>query len=1049
VSFVVKIDAEAGTAKTEIAAVEAGLNKATAAAARAQQGTEQARDSLGRYAKAGTDAGEAVAKGSDKAAAAQGKAKKAAEDHGDAITNLIHIAEAYFAVHQFEALIDGYVETRNRINAVAESHQNLNGLMDATFAVAQHTRSAWEDVASTYQRLGTVTKGLGLSQQSVIDLTEEMAMAAKVGGATNREAGASMSELTHAFATGTLQGREFRVLMRDTPSLMHELAVASGKTGAEFAEMGKKSQITASMIVDWFGKAAPAIREKFGQTLPTIAEGFQLIKNAAEKFFGEAAVGGGVVQRLGEALRFVAEHFDTIGKTALAVGEALIGLFVIEKLIVLVKALTVAIAANPLGLLLTGLVVGVSLLRQFGDSLATNQKVWSNVDNTFVTIGDSLRALWEQFKTLGAEIMTFVSEAWAALTGAVSKGIDSKGIGDSLSDVLRLVSGFVGGVRGLFRLMGEDSNKVWAMMAYDLVDVMTKALNGLMTLFGKLFSTLRHELFNMLNFEAHQKQLADAAADARQEVYVEDNKSKLALDPADRRSNNTRLYDKVKEDLEYGRFATNSDDTRHYATRADVDAEFKRRLDMRYNASLVNEYAQRGLDEQGNDLREGRTKIGHINNPLEGTDVAVTAKGAMAEIGTFATKAMDDFDRAARDIAARRVMDAKNAPANYVSDVGGKADAKLVDEKATKALEKLRNEWRQIVEQSNPIAAAEEKFAHGQEVATKAVRAGVTTQSEANEVMSEYARRIEDTLHPHEAYVRKQLEATAALRDTAEEADRVAKMTAYLETMREKGLSPTAAMIAQEREVLATGQARSEQMRAEQGFTAAIMGPQHAYQVQLEALGDLLERSRITSQQYGVAVDGVRAAYLAAVPAGKTFAGGMELAWLKAKADAEAFGTTLGTTLVGEVDKLNDAIVSAANGGQVAWGQMVDAMIQDLERLMIKQLEVAAINAILSYATGGATTGLPIGQAVAGGGVPGVDAPVTLPSQVASIGPGAYPTASTVAVPRPPITTTAAPSIVQVHNHFDTSVTHAAMASKEGQQIILNVIRANQPAVRR
>src|SRR5262249_12121886 len=160
--------------------------------------------------------------------------------------------------------------------------------IEATFHVAQETRSEWETVTNTYQRLSNVTKGLGLSQQEVINLTRELAIGSKVSGASAAESAAAQAELTHAFATGALQGREYRVLMKDVPALMHELQVASGKTGSEFAEMGKHGQITARLLIDWFGKAGPALQEKFGRTIPTIAEGFQLIRNAAEKFFGEA-----------------------------------------------------------------------------------------------------------------------------------------------------------------------------------------------------------------------------------------------------------------------------------------------------------------------------------------------------------------------------------------------------------------------------------------------------------------------------------------------------------------------------------------------------------------------------------------------------------------------------------------------------------------------------------------------------------------------------------------------------------------------------------------
>lgn len=271
----------------------ADVDAVTASPDKSSRAAGQARDAVGRFTKTASDAGDAAAKAGERAAGGHDRARAAAEGHGDALTNVIHAVEAYIAVHQLESVIDGYVEVRNKINAVSESQQNLTGLLAEPFRIAQETRASWDDLAATYQRMANSARGLGVSQRQVLDLTEELAMGMRLSGSSSREASMTMMELTHAFTVGTLTGREFRVMMKDAPALMHELQVASGHTGAEFAEMGKHGKFTAQALIEWFSKAREVIRDKFGQTIPTLAEDLQLIRNAAEKFFGEAAVGSG------------------------------------------------------------------------------------------------------------------------------------------------------------------------------------------------------------------------------------------------------------------------------------------------------------------------------------------------------------------------------------------------------------------------------------------------------------------------------------------------------------------------------------------------------------------------------------------------------------------------------------------------------------------------------------------------------------------------------------------------------------------------------------
>lgn len=1020
-TYVVQIGADGSTAVAEAARVEAALNKAS---------------------RAGTQAGNQIADGSAKAADGQRKAAAAAGEHGDAISKLIHIAEAYFAIHKFEQLIDGYIETSNRIRAVSTDQANLNGLMDATFKVAQNTRSSWEDVASTYQRLGTVTKGLGLSQRDVINLTEEMAMAAKVGGATNREAGASMAELTHAFATGTLQGREFRVLMRDTPSLMKELQVASGHTGAEFAEMGKTSKITASMIVEWFGKADASIREKFGNTIPTIAEGFTQIENAARKFFGESAVGSGVMATLSTAMRFVADNFETFAKVALAVGEAIGTLFAIGQVIALVaglaaggKALAIAFNSGPiaaLNMLAVAVIVGVSLLRQFGDQFETSKAIMTGAGAVVITVADDLQALWGQLKQLGSEIMSFVGEAWHALTGAIEDGINTKGIGDSLSGALRLVSGFVGGVRELFHMLSTDSDKAFAAMAYGLVQVMTDALNALMALFGNAFGKMRHMAFEFLDADERKDQMRRANVAA---------KTQFADDEASGR--NARVRARVTADLGPG------------ATQQAIDAEYQKRLNRDFEASRVEALNRMGRNADGSAQREGTTTIGHIGNPLDGTALAATAKSVIGDISAAANKSMEEFDAAARANAAKRLED-QRADKSTVNATRSTPDAVAEDDKAKRAREKLANELRGILEQTNPQVAAQEKLAHAQIIVNKAVAEGIVTEDglkftreRGAAAMADYTKKNEDALLPFDAFVRKQRESTDALSANIDEQERLVALSKFTEHMRGAtgGRGATAAELAVEKDLIAAEQARAKIMKVEQSIYQETLGPQHQYELGLKAAGDLLHDQTINAEQYGRAVDKIRAAYLASSQDGKSFAGGLEAGWLKMKSDAESFGAVLAGQIISNLDKLNDALITAANGGEVSWSKMADAMVQDLERVLLKALEVAAITALLNSIAPGS------GTAASSTGVSGAAADL-FNNALGGGGTGSTSSAISMA-PVMPTPSAAAPAArggsagfaaqapveVHIHQHQDGSSQGAYLTSRAGQQVINTTLR--------
>lgn len=236
------------------------------------------------------------------------------------------------------------------------------------------------------------------------------------------------------------------------------------------------------------------------------------------------------------------------------------------------------------------------------------------------------------------------------------------------------------------------------------------------------------------------------------------------------------------------------------------------------------------------------------------------------------------------------------------------------------------------------------------------------------------------------------------------------------------------------------------------------------YKLGIEAANDLLARGKINAEQHAQAINANRLAYLQATPAAKTFAGAMEIDWIKMQQEADSFGATVANLAVADFGKLNDAIVTAANGGAVSWGQMADSMIQDLERIALKMAEVKLIQAgmnLLGSAGGGGggmDAGLvdefATGMGYANGGsfrvggqggtdskyigmrvTPGEVITVSTPGQQGEAGRAQRQATAVVVQP-------------QIHNHYDDSMGVRAIGSAAGQTAILNVLRANAPAIR-
>ena len=278
-----------------------------------------------------------------------------------------------------------------------------------------------------------------------------------------------------------------------------------------------------------------------------------------------------------------------------------------------------------------------------------------------------------------------------------------------------------------------------------------------------------------------------------------------------------------------------------------------------------------------------------------------------------------------------------------------------------------------------------------------------------------------------------QQDVTSVLHGTSEEQAIAAEVLATLTEFESRLVPVTGELTAQVEAQVRARRSAAEQFGREQRIMEEITKPQKDYADQLAAVQAL--HGQLTAEQYSQQIDKVRAAYLAASAEGKTFAGGMEAAWLRMKAEAEGFGETVANTLVGDLDKLNEALVTAANGGKVAWGDMVDSMIQDLERMLIKQLEVLAITALLNAIYPGA------GAVAQQTGVTGAGVDYASTARTA---PGAFPSPTAGSVGSVATQASTAATVIQVHNHYNEDVGVAAIKSPAGNAAILNVLRANK-----
>ena len=325
---------------------------------------------------------------------------------------------AAFSVREVIQASDAYLNLRNRLTALYGSAQLAEEGLRNVHRIAMESRADFEAVGHLYTRLALATEKYGLSQDQIAAATQTVANTFILAGASAMEAGNSARQLAQGLASGALRGDELRSVMENNVILTNMLAKGLNMDVGALREFGKSGGITAEKVL-------PILVAGFHDTTAEIKKMPMTLGQAGTVFKSQFTV---MIGKLGEATRSIKLSTDFINQLTQnmdallipVIGLATMG---IPKLIAGIKMLGLAIAMNPIGLLVTGLTTAITAAYIFRQELAV---IFANlfqvmIPNMLDRFRIAIISFKEQMGQFGAMIANFFKSAVNVAISAVNK----------------------------------------------------------------------------------------------------------------------------------------------------------------------------------------------------------------------------------------------------------------------------------------------------------------------------------------------------------------------------------------------------------------------------------------------------------------------------------------------------------------------------------------------------------------------------------------------------------------------------------------------------
>lgn len=156
---------------------------------------------------------------------------------------------------------DSYINLKNETKVYSTSQENANFKMQGAIKIARKMNSGLSEVGQVLQRISLAQSSVGFSDETALQIVENLTTATKLSGATAQEAEGALRQFGQGLAANRLSGQELNSVLEQIPLVAILIAEEMGKTTGELRQLGKEGKITADVLVAALGKEIPKLSE--------------------------------------------------------------------------------------------------------------------------------------------------------------------------------------------------------------------------------------------------------------------------------------------------------------------------------------------------------------------------------------------------------------------------------------------------------------------------------------------------------------------------------------------------------------------------------------------------------------------------------------------------------------------------------------------------------------------------------------------------------------------------------------------------------------------
>lgn len=209
---------------------------------------------------------------------------------------------------------DAWQMMQAKLDIATGSMYNARQAQQGLFDMSQRLMVPMESTAQLYTRLVPAMRQFGKTSEEAMQVTNGVALALKLSGATGAESASVMLQFSQAMQSGRMNGAEFNAVAEGSPLILNALSEKLGKTRGELKKLGSQGKLTTDVVTEAIQVKIAQWEADFAKLPVTVDGAMTRIRNAFMKAFGEMNQATGVTKAIANALVLVADNAELVIK---------------------------------------------------------------------------------------------------------------------------------------------------------------------------------------------------------------------------------------------------------------------------------------------------------------------------------------------------------------------------------------------------------------------------------------------------------------------------------------------------------------------------------------------------------------------------------------------------------------------------------------------------------------------------------------------------------------------------------------------------------------